>query len=79
MVTEKYNHVLIEKENISQMQALSKLGDDSTGLRMRRLTLERCKCIPSLSLIMLSLPVLEERDARGRFICAQCVPSPLVL
>ena len=25
---------------------------------------------------MLSFPVLEERDARGKFICVQCVLSP---
>ena len=40
MVTEEYNHAFIEEVNISQMQALSKLGDDSTELRMGRLTLE---------------------------------------
>ena len=31
------------------------------------------------SLIMLSFPVLKERDARGRFICAQCPDSSSTL
>ena len=54
------------------------LGDDSTGLYgWDAWHLKKCK--PSLSLIMLSFPVLEERDARGRFICAQCVLSLQVL
>ena len=52
----------IEESNASFIQ----LEDDSTGLWMGCLTLElRCKCIPNLSLIMLSFPVLKERDAIG--------------
>ena len=41
------------------------------------LTLEVKLYIPSLSLIMLSFLVLEERDTRGRFICVQCPSGAL--
>ena len=65
------------KSEYQSNASLIQLGDDSTGLRMGYLTLE--VKVPSLSLIMLSFPVLEERDARGKFIRVQCVLSPLVL
>lgn len=61
--------------NISQMQALSGSGYDY-GLIMGCLTLE-------VNVYQASyvgcLPVLKERDARGRFICVQCVLNALVL
>ena len=65
------------KSEYQSNASLIQLGVDSTGLRMGYLTLE--VKVPSLSLIMLSFPVLEERDARGKFIRVQCVLSPLVL
>ena len=61
--------------NISQMQALSGSGYDSqsnTGSKDVK--------VYQASLYVGCLPALKERDARGRFICAQCVlMNPLLL
>ena len=64
----------LSKSEYQSNASFNQLEDDSTGLRMGKGVK-----IPGLSLIMLSFPVLEERDARGRFICVHCVLSPLML
>ena len=63
------------KVNISQINvSFIQLGDDNTGLRMGCLTLS--KCIPSLSLIMLSFPVVRREGCQGKVhLCAVCPES----
>ena len=73
MVTEKYNHAFIEKVNISQMQTLSSLEMIAQDYGWKY----RCKCKPSLSLIMLSFSV--QRGMLGEGSSVHSVPSPLML
>ena len=78
MVTENITMHLSKSEYQSNVSFIQ-LGDDSTGLRMGCLTRSKAVNYTQPLFIVLSFPVLEERDARGRFICVQCVLSPLVL
>ena len=61
MVTET---CIYRKSEYQSNASFIQLGDDSTGLRIG-------KCIPSLSLIMLSFPVLKEKV----HLCAVCPES----
>ena len=71
----KIQSCIYRKSEYRSNVSFIKLGDDSTGLRMGYLTLEAYPC-SSLSLIMLSFPVLKERDAIGKVHpCAVCPES----
>ena len=72
MVTEKHiQSCVYQKSEYQSNASFIQLGDDNTGLQMGCLTLE-VHVYPASLLIMLSFPVLKEKDARGRFISAQC-------